>query len=364
MDLFNKQTILKKNRWPWVDYDKGISILLVGYGHCIGSLKGYGVDLTNYPFLTYINVFLYGFRMPLFFIISGMLVRRSLLNKGLKGYLINRSNNILYPLLVWGTIQITLLILLYSYTNFTHKEFIDYKSYLYLLIKPDRVGHFWYLNALFFIGVIYASLYTIFKFNTKIQLGLGLFLYFLNYYLREHNIHIGLFTNICEYYLFFGLGDLISSTILNESIRRKYSSWKIMTPLFILFIISQFYLTRFNLKSVEFGMFFVEHKMPILYLIGALIGCSFSMSLSFLLQKYNIYIYIRIIGYYSLYIYCMQMIMIVIGRIIFYDLLKINTVPLLVILVWMSGVIAPIFIYNYLMKIKLWQFFSFKNPHV
>jgi fucose 4-O-acetylase-like acetyltransferase len=362
MDLFNKKSILQKKRWPWVDYDKGISILLVGYGHCIGSLNGYGIDLSSYPFLNYINVFLYGFRMPLFFIISGMLVKRSLAKKGLKEYLVNRSNNILYPLLVWGFLQISLLIYLYGFTNLTHKEFIDTKSYLYLIISPNRLGHFWYLNALFFIGAIYAALKAKCNFKTSIQLVIGCILYFLNYYCREQEYPLGFLSNVFEYYLFFGLGDLISDTLLDETKRKKYTSIYIMFPLLILFLITQYYLTSLNLGSSEFGMYYVERKLPHLYLVAALIGCSFSMSISFLLQKYQKFVVIRIIGYYSLYIYCMQIILILFGRILFYDLIKIQYPPLLVILVWMSGVIVPIFIYNYLMKIKFWQLFTFKKP--
>lgn len=361
MNLFNKQTILAKNRWPWVDYDKGISIILVGYGHCIGSLNGYGIDLSAYPFFNYINVFLYGFRMPLFFIISGMLVNRSLTRKGLKEYIVNRSNNILYPLLIWGFIQITLLIFLYKYTNFTHKEFINSKSYLYLLTSPNRLGHFWYLNALFFIGVMYATLKSKLHFKTSIQLALGIILYFLNYYLREREIHIGFLSNVFEYFIFFGLGDTISETLLDESKRKKFSSFKIMIPLLVLFIASQYYLTSLNMKSSELGMYYVERKLPYLYLIAALIGCSFSMSVSFMLQEYGNLLLIRIIGYYSLYIYCMQIILIVISRIFFFDLLKITNIPLLILLVWVSGVIIPIFIYNFLMQNKCWRLFSFKK---
>src|ERR1700749_798542 len=108
MDPFNSQFILKEKRWLWIDYDKGISIMLVGYGHCMATLSGHVPDLSNYWFFNYFGVFFYGFRMPLFFIISGLLVGRSLDKKGLNGYIGDRTNNILYPLLIWGFIEVTL----------------------------------------------------------------------------------------------------------------------------------------------------------------------------------------------------------------------------------------------------------------
>src|ERR1700712_1214960 len=111
MDPFNSRFILKEKRWLWIDYDKGISIILVGFGHALASLDGHVTDLSAYPFFTYIGTFLYGFRMPLFFIVSGLLVARSLNKKGLNNYIGDRTNNILYPLAIWGFIEITFQIL-------------------------------------------------------------------------------------------------------------------------------------------------------------------------------------------------------------------------------------------------------------
>src|ERR1700743_3151841 len=116
MDPFNSRFILKEKRWLWIDYDKGISIILVGYGHCYSVLEGHGLALDNYPFFKYIGVFLYGFRMPLFFIVSGLMIGKSLNKKGLRAYINDRTNNILYPLFIWGILQITLQILTARFT--------------------------------------------------------------------------------------------------------------------------------------------------------------------------------------------------------------------------------------------------------
>ncbi|MDQ2753740.1 MAG: acyltransferase, partial [Bacteroidota bacterium] len=108
MDLFNSKQVLSEKRWLWIDYDKGISIILVGYGHCLSILGGHVPDLNNYVAFNYVGSFLFGFRMPLFFIVSGLLVGKSLHKKGLSNYIINRANNILFPLLVWGIIEISI----------------------------------------------------------------------------------------------------------------------------------------------------------------------------------------------------------------------------------------------------------------
>jgi len=162
MDPFNSQFILKEKRWLWIDYDKGISIMLVGFGHCLDSLNEHA-DLASYPFFNYMGTFLYGFRMPLFFIISGLLVGKSLNKKGLGGYINDRANNILFPLLVWGFIEISMQIIAATYTNFTSNDTVGASKYLMLLLDPRQTGHFWYLNALFFIGVIYAFVKSVLK---------------------------------------------------------------------------------------------------------------------------------------------------------------------------------------------------------
>src|ERR1700742_1514358 len=191
MDPFNSKFILKEKRWLWVDYDKGISIMLVGYGHCMASLNGHVTDLSSYPFFTYFGAFFFGFRMPLFFIISGLLVGRSLNKKGLNNYIGDRTNNILYPLMIWGAIQITLQIIAAKFTNFTLHDDVGAITYLNLLLDPRQIGQFWYLNALFCIGVIYATIRSTFKVKPIYNVVFGLLLYGIAGYLNGNLIHIG-----------------------------------------------------------------------------------------------------------------------------------------------------------------------------
>src|SRR6202000_2891257 len=136
MDPFNSRFILKEKRWLWIDYDKGISIMLVGYGHCMDALSGHAMDLQSYHGFTYFGAFFYGFRMPLFFIISGLLVGRSLNKKGLGNYIGDRTNNILYPLMIWGAIQVTLQLIAARFTNFTLHD--DASPVMYIIYLFDH----------------------------------------------------------------------------------------------------------------------------------------------------------------------------------------------------------------------------------
>lgn len=358
MTIFNTKSILKEKRWVWIDSDKGISILLVGFGHCLLVMQNHGLNLSSYPLINYTSVFLYGFRMPLFFIISGIFISGGLKRKGLNGYVSYRTDTVLYPLLVWGFIEVSFQLLAGRFTNNTVSEM----NYINLLIDARKTGHFWYLNALFFIGIIYAFFKAYLKIKPWQQLMLGAVLYAISSYIHINNLYAGSLTDICEYYLFFAIGDVITNLVLNEKNFNRFASFKIFFPLLALFLILQYRFAYYNLHGGAEGINYVEHKMPFFFLLEALVGCAISMSFSFLLQKYNALRFLRIIGFHSLYIYCMQIIVMTIARVVLVNVLKITYVPVLIVCIWSAGIFIPIVFYNYCMKHKMWWLFTYKRP--
>jgi Acyltransferase family len=286
------------------------------------------------------------------------LVNKSLNKKGFLGYLSDRTNNILYPLFIWGTIQVTMELLA---TSITHNH-ITAINYLDLLINPRENGHFWYLNALFFIGSIYALLRSKLKLTSVMQIILGFGLYSVSAYLKMNDKNFGLLNDICEYYFFFALGDLISKIMLAEGNIERFSSWKIFIPLIIAFAGVQYYFTKFNIQPSIYGIAYIENKQPFWFMAEALLGCVTSVSFSFLLQKYKVFTFIRIIGYHSLFIYCMQIIVMSVARILCMNVLHIYYVPALVLIVWTSGIILPVFFYNFCLKFNLWWLYTYRKP--
>ncbi|MBS1741510.1 MAG: acyltransferase [Bacteroidetes bacterium] len=356
MDLFNSKYILSNKRFGWIDYDRGISIILVTYRHCYESIEKAGFNMHEHPILEYINVFFFGFRMPLFFIASGIFVSGSLRKRGLAPYQKNRVQTILYPMMIWGIIQITLQMLFSGYTN----SDVTPISYLYLLIDPRSTGQFWYLNALFFVGIIYSFLKV--KFNAKLwhQMVLGLVLYFFAAYISTTTHDIGFLKDICKYYLFFCIGDMVSEYMLSEKAARQFTSWKFVLPLFIGFMATQYFFTKINLA--EGDNYYVENRMPFFFIIVALVGCAISMCASFSLKKYEGLKFLRVVGYNSVHIYCMQIISMSVARQFFFKILHINYLPLLVILVLSCGVVIPMLVYNICLRLNMWWMFTLKKP--
>lgn len=359
MVIFNSKAILAEHRTQWIDYDKGISIILVGYGHAFAVLQGHGTNFGNYPFLNYIGFFLYGFRMPLFFIISGMLLHKSLQRKGLRGYLYSRVNNILHPLLVWGIIEITIKLVSAGEIPPSKTLFADY---LNLLIDPRKTGVFWYLNALFFIGVFYSIVKTKLALPTSHQLIIGLLFFCLSGYIHINGYSAGFLTDILEYYLFFAIGDYISKLMLAEKGKAYFTSPKLYIPLFLGFVILQYYATEINLGSNSSGMVYVERKLPFLFLAQALLGCAISISFSFMLEKHKKLVFLRVVGFHSLFIYCMQIIVMNFSRIALVNLLGIKEALILFPIIWLLGIAIPIIIYNCCIRLQLWWLFTFRKP--
>jgi len=358
MDIFNSAAILNKKRWVFIDSDKGISIILVGFGHCLSVLDNHGLALDSYPTVKYISVFLYGFRMPLFFIISGIFVSSSLKKKQVQGYVADRVNTILYPLAIWGFIEVTFQLITSKYTN----NGITAMNYLNLFVDARKTGHFWYLNTLFFIGVIYAILKAKLHLKPIVQVGLGLIMYCFSSYIHLNNLNAALFTDICEFYIFFALGDLMSNIILKKENVDRFSSLKIFFPLFAVFLVMQYQFAEYNMHGGTEGINYVEHKMPFFFLIEALIGCAISINVSFLLQKYNLFKFLRVIGFHSLFIYCMQIIVMTMSRVVMVNILNITHVPSLIIVIWAAGIVLPMLFYNICMHYNVWWLFTYKKP--
>jgi len=358
MDIFNSAAILNKKRWVFIDSDKGISIILVGFGHCLSVLDNHGLALDSYPTVKYISVFLYGFRMPLFFIISGIFISSSLKKKQVQGYVADRVNTILYPLAIWGFIEVTFQLITSKYTN----NGITAMNYLNLFVDARKTGHFWYLNTLFFIGVIYAILKAKLHLKPIVQVGLGLIMYCFSSYIHLNNLNAALFTDICEFYIFFALGDLMSNIILKKENVDRFSSLKIFFPLFAVFLVMQYQFAEYNMHGGTEGINYVEHKMPFFFLIEALIGCAISINVSFLLQKYNLFKFLRVIGFHSLFIYCMQIIVMTMSRVVMVNILNITHVPSLIIVIWVAGIVLPMLFYNICMHYNVWWLFTYKKP--
>ena len=354
--LFNTKYILSRDRHAWVDYARGICIILVCYRHTYEGLTNAAVlNADQYPLLKYLNVFFFSFRMPLFFIVSGIFVGLSLARKGVGDYIRDRFRFILYPCLIWGTIQITLQLVFNNYVN-AERELHDY---IYLLLAPRKIEQFWYLNALFFVGVLYAALKIKWAFRPGHQLILGTILYAIGAYCTMHYIDVGFLGDVFFFYPFFAIGDFISDLITNPKKHPFIASRNMFLLMLPLFFAAQYYFTTLNLENNN--DYYVQHFQPALFAAVALVGGIFVINVSFLLQGANIARFLRVIGYHSLYIYIMHLMVIAGFRAFYLNVLKGESLPVFMTIGVTVGVMLPIILFNLAEKAGLGWLFVLKK---
>ncbi|MBO4897450.1 MAG: acyltransferase [Clostridia bacterium] len=129
-----QDSVIRLERFQWLDNVKAIAIILVVVGHA-----GYYSNCV----IKYIIDFIYEFHMPLFFMLSGVTFGL-VLNRGEKKFWGN-ALNIALIFVIQSVIYITLNINLQNFVK--TQNVLSMKSFYNFLIEP--VGHLWYLHALF-----------------------------------------------------------------------------------------------------------------------------------------------------------------------------------------------------------------------
>lgn len=341
--LFNND-IIKRSRLPWVDYAKGIAIILVAYRHIVVGFLRSGLSL--HPYLINANEIFYSFRMPLFFILSGLFIGRSLAKHSRKYVVLSKCKNLLYPYVLWASLQITLQIVFSHYTNSERGP----KDFLYLVTNPDALDQMWYLFALFNVAILYIFLRFILKIKTIYQLLIGLVFYYLSAYTN------GTIRDILFFYIYYSLGDFISVYMLDKSNIRYFASRYTFFILLPLFIISQWYfLQHENMRY--------HSVYP--YAVVALIGCAFMLNICFQLQNWGKLKTLRVVGYHSLYIYIMHVMVVAFLRYLFIQVMGIRSIALLLFINLFLGITICIIIYNLAIRMGLWFLFTLdKKYHI
>jgi len=362
--FFDSRKTLGQDRYAWIDYAKGICIILVTFRHVQEGLHPANEPYPYY-WLKFADVFFFSFRMPLFFIVSGIFLAGALAKKGVLEYIASRFRTIVWPLLLWGSIQITLQLIFKNYVNADRVPF----DYVNLLIKPRQIEQFWYLHTLFLTGSLYAILKVYGKLKMFHQILLGILLFSVTGYFRYNDLGGHLFIlDVFFYYIFFAVGDMFGKMILDPKNYKIFSSNKTFFIFAPLFILLEFFFTRINMAhGHESGYrqpdYYVQNQLPAFFLIVGLIGGAFLIHCSFLLQKLNKLKWVRIIGYHSLYIYAIHLAVTAATRIFFRNVLHYDEFFVLLGVSTVLGIVVPIVFFNITDRLGMWWLFTLKNPN-
>ncbi len=344
-------------RQSWVDYAKGIAIILVLYRHVFEGIKNSGLNVSHYIFLEEWNIVFFSFRMPLFFIVSGIFVSSSFVKRGMGQFIKTKLSTILYPYFLWGIIQITLQLIFSPYVNGS----IDFYDYLDLLYLPREIEQFWYLYALFNVTILYVLLKYGLGIKPIYNLILGLIMFLMSAYFYRHNIILGFVSDILHYYIFIALGDVLAKFIRDKNNVKIFESWRLFFILIVPFLVSQIYFLYVNIQYPGTKYQYVEYFDPLVFLPIAMIGCAFVISGSFILQKNSNARWLEVLGRHSLYIYVAHVIVVASLRTLLTRVFNIYSVPVLLLSGIIMGLLVPVLLYKFAVRVNMPWIFTLQN---
>ena len=143
-------------RLDYLDYAKGFGIILVVLGHIY--------DISN-P----IKIWLYSFHMPLFFIISGLLIRYTNINeRDMNGIIVSKFKSLIIPYIFFELVAIFIWMCQNEFTLSALRWNVVDSILMYC-----KAGTTWFLFALFVSEIIFILLLKYIKSNKMITLILS-----------------------------------------------------------------------------------------------------------------------------------------------------------------------------------------------
>ncbi len=319
-------------RIDWVDYAKGLGIILVVYGHVMRGLISSSVELSRSTFLISDKI-IYSFHMPLFFFLSGLFVEKSL-QKDFKSSLISKLQLLVYPYIIWSILQGSMNIVMASFTN-------NSTSWLDLLkITYEPIGQFWFLYALFFMFIIYQATRRHFDI-------LSLWVFAVVLYLLSPYIDVFIFKKIANNLVFF-----ISGSLLVSNIDLKVDLQKILAHKYLIYSLLGFSALVYILISI---------KLPPVYksltsIMAAFSGIYIMVYLSNKIASFKHANFIKRLGELSLVIYLVHVFATSGSRILLYKIFHVEDIFIHVACGTLLGVVFPICVFMASNKLNLNNF--------
>ena len=194
----------RAHRVAWIDIARGLGIVLVVYGHSLrGLVLAHQLSRANPIWAS--DYTIYTFHMPLFFLLAGLQVDRSVA-RGRWPFLRSKLLTIAYPYVLWSLFQTGMQLLLPGVVNTPHATWTLWA----ILWRP--VAQFWFLYVLCLCHFL--------AFLTCARRSLLIPLTLLcvagsvaaNYGVRPS---LAMPTSLAHWFLFYAAGIFCSSVLLN-----------------------------------------------------------------------------------------------------------------------------------------------------
>lgn len=244
----------KSERLTFLDIAKGIGILFVVLGH----IYAFNPNIKNGLFV----VWIYSFHMPLFFIISGMLLKYKKTDESIVKFMFKRVKGLLVPYFVFSIFTIAVLLLTEGATT----------SMLIFYIKRTIAGigidTLWFLPALFFSECIFILAKKVLKKDWLVILTVFL-IYVLGNFLTNYDGMIIIFLTR----IFIAIGFITVGYYGFELIKEK----DLPVSMLIIILIAQITLSKVN-GFVDLNNIVLNNV--VLYVINSILGSYIILEIS------------------------------------------------------------------------------------
>ena len=276
---------MKEKRVDWIDFCKGVTIILVILGHCITRMGSTGIEGV-------INLLIYSFHMPLFFFISGINIK---LDCSFKEFVLKKIKNILLPGYFFS-----LLLLIYKIVDsqgvFLNVLSINEVYHILFMTNKSIMGEYWFLPALFTGEILF---FLIFKKCRKISdiVYISFFVSLLG--LIENKI-INIPLPFCIETGSVALSFISIGYLWREkkNIIKAKMDWKTCVVVGILFLCGNAVQYLLNLGKVNFNS--LDIRNIITFYLNSFSGICVSTIIS---KKMNYHVMINYLGRKSLYVF-------------------------------------------------------------
>lgn len=329
-----KETVLKTptKRLGWVDYARGLAIILVVYRHTMVGLRRSGFHVPS--FLYNIQEFLMNVRMPVFFVLSGIFLYSSLQKSKSKQVAVKKVKTLLYPYVLWAIVLITMQIFLSDYTNSNR----TFKDYSYILLQPRELDHMWYLLALFNCSLLLIVLFKWMQRNPWLHLCLALVMHFTHFLFREYSF----FSDIAYYYVFLTIGVMVSQPAKEFDKKPKELFIKFLIITIPIFVAGQL----FWLHHIDNSYEPLKEIYLLPFLLIVLVACFMFYLTCRLLYSAGVAKWLNVVGKNALYVYILHLFVISSFRIAALKLFHISNVYALILGSLLLGITIPILVYK------------------
>lgn len=232
-------------RLNYLDYIKGVGILLVVLGHI------YDV---SHP----VRIWIYSFHMPLFFIISGILIEHTnIKNRDLKKIIISKFKHLIIPYICFELLAILIIMIQNDFSLFSLKVNIAESILMYC-----KAGATWFLPCLFVAEVVFIIMIKYIN-NKNINIMLSVLIFVIPFILKIDNHYLIVILRCFTALGYISIGYFGYNLIINKEIDFKF---------IILLFLCNMSISYFN---GFIDLWNLNFKNPILYFLGSISGVLF-----------------------------------------------------------------------------------------